>query len=376
MDDKIYTDAAYTVEFDANSVVDGDLELYVKVKYVSGNIVYNLDGGTNSALNPVDTYDAHENEIILEKPTKDGYIFIGWYVNADFTDSITKIVKGRTGDITLYCAWVKDEAPVIDVKGSITYVLNGGANAPENPTEYFYNEVTALYEPTKADYVFIGWYLTEDFSGAKITEISATQTGDITLYAKFAKEYYDITYVLNGGTNDPDNPTRYEYKVGVTSFKEATKANARFLGWYEDEALTIKVTSISVNSAKDITLYAKFENIYKITYILENGIENPNPTEFTAGTYIKLVSPVREGYTFDGWYLEDGTKVEEIIGSEYSSDITLTAKWTEGTASGGCGCGSSFDSTMLTAAVALLLVAGVCVMRLIRKKNNDKGERR
>lgn len=599
LDDKIYTDAAYTVEFDANSVVDGDLELYVKVKYVSGNIVYNLDGGTNSALNPVDTYDAHENEIILEKPTKDGYIFIGWYVNADCTDSITKIVQGRTGNITLYCAWVKDEAPVIDVKGSITYVLNGGVNATENPTEYFYNELTALYEPTKADHVFIGWYLTEDFSGGKITEISATQTGDITLYAKFAKEYYDITYVLNGGTNDssnpakyksgvgatiapatkdgdfifvgwyltedfsgekitvisdeqtgditlyakfvdryynityvlnggtnnatnpaiyeygvgaeiknathpdenqrfvgwyltedcsgeivteisatqtgnitlyakfvndnhsityvlnggtnhpdnptsfrteageivlkdpvredyvfegwysndkftgakvgkintaidtdyvlyakwtqryfgityvlnggtndPDNPTRYEYKVGITSFKNATKANARFLGWYEDEALTIKVTSISVNSAKDITLYAKFENIYKITYILEDGIENPNPTEFTAGAYIKLVSPVKEGYTFDGWYLEDGTKVEEIRGSEYSSDITLTAKWVEGTASGGSGCGSSLDSTMLTAAATLLLVACVCVMRLIRKKNNDKGERR
>ncbi|HEY8390369.1 MAG TPA: InlB B-repeat-containing protein, partial [Clostridia bacterium] len=71
---------------------------------------------------------------------------------------------------------------------TITYVLNGGTNNPENITTYqSINATFDLKDPTKEGYVFEGWYLNEDFSGEKVTSIVRGSSGDITLYAKWSK---------------------------------------------------------------------------------------------------------------------------------------------------------------------------------------------
>lgn len=48
----------------------------------SYNISYNLDGGL--ATNP-NTYTSKHSTLILNSPTKDGYEFIGWYLDSDLT---------------------------------------------------------------------------------------------------------------------------------------------------------------------------------------------------------------------------------------------------------------------------------------------------
>ena len=68
--------------------------------------------------------------ITLKDPVKPGYTFEGWYMDGEFTDEITEIPQGSTGDITLYAKWVKEG------DYTITYVLDGGTNAPENPPSY------------------------------------------------------------------------------------------------------------------------------------------------------------------------------------------------------------------------------------------------
>lgn len=42
-----------------------------------------------------------------------------------------------------------------------------------------------------------------------------------------------------------------------------------------------------------------------------------------------LPAPVREGYTFSGWYLPDGTPATEETVFDFAGDVTLTAQWTE-----------------------------------------------
>ena len=88
-------------------------------------------------------------------------------------------------------------------------------------------------------------------SGIEPTDAS----GDKTLYAKFIPNSYDIEYELDGGTNG-SNPVKYTYGTGVASFKDASKANYDFTGWYDDSSLTNKVTSIGKTETGKKTLYA------------------------------------------------------------------------------------------------------------------------
>ena len=68
----------------------------------SYEITYKLDGGTNASANPA-TYTIESDDITLSSASKDGYTFSGWQ-NAD-GETVTKIAKGTTGDITLTATW-------------------------------------------------------------------------------------------------------------------------------------------------------------------------------------------------------------------------------------------------------------------------------
>lgn len=68
-------------------------------------ISYNLNGGVNNKANP--TKYKLNTEVTLKNPTKKDNKFIGWYTDAKFKNKVTKIVKGKTGNITLYAKWEK-----------------------------------------------------------------------------------------------------------------------------------------------------------------------------------------------------------------------------------------------------------------------------
>ncbi len=63
-----------------------------------------------------------------------------------------------------------------------------------------------------------------------------------------------------------------------------------------------------------------------IEYILPEGTKNDNPVfMFTSDTDIKLLTPTRDGYTFAGWQMPDGSFVGEIPADTIK--MTVTATW-------------------------------------------------
>lgn len=68
-------------------------------------------------------------------------------------------------------------------------------------------------------------------------------------------DQYDITYVLNGGTQNDLNPTSYEAGT-TTELYDPYDDDMVFVSWYLDEALTTPVVSIGPEITGDITLYA------------------------------------------------------------------------------------------------------------------------
>ena len=87
---------------------------------------------------------------------------------------------------------------------TITYVLNDGAFDAEVPTSFEVGTGLAqLPEPKREGYTFAGWFASDTFEGEAITCISAEETADVILYAKWEEEIlpqeFNIVYDLNGG---------------------------------------------------------------------------------------------------------------------------------------------------------------------------------
>lgn len=148
---------------------------------------------------------------------------------------------------------------------------------------------------------------------------------DVFLY----RSDYNITYELNGGTNDKANPDTY-VKSDEIVFKDPVREGYHFGGWYKDSAFKNKVTGISKGSGGNITVYAKWYKIYAIMYHLNGGVNDAaNPTTYDESQTIQLKAPTREGYTFMGWYTDSAftNKVTEIVGTTGVQE--LYAKWEE-----------------------------------------------
>lgn len=199
--------------------------------------------------------------------------------------------------------------------------------------------VYAVYvEPvtTRVGGIFEGWYDNKQLIGSKIS-FPYTVSGGATLYAKWGLVAYNITYSLNGGTVDSDNPNPKTYNVeseGLT-LVQPTREGYTFSGW-SGTGLTgnnnLNVT-IPVGSIGDRTYTANWTaTVYTITINLNGGSTTPaNQTTYTiASRAITLINPTREGYIFIGWSgtdLEGNENLSVRIPSSSTGNREYTAHW-------------------------------------------------
>ena len=72
-------------------------------------ITYHLDGGTLTT--DYDGYTVESPAITLDKPTRSGYAFGGWYTNEELTgDAVTTIAQGSTDHREYWAKWIVDWA--------------------------------------------------------------------------------------------------------------------------------------------------------------------------------------------------------------------------------------------------------------------------
>ncbi len=100
-----------------------------KTKYT---VKYNTYGGTEYS----DEVYQENKEIKIDKlPKKDGYVFDGWYLDAEFTTQIDKLKIEK--DVTIYAKWVKERHPVpenLNGEDHFAYVIGypDGTVRPDN----------------------------------------------------------------------------------------------------------------------------------------------------------------------------------------------------------------------------------------------------
>jgi len=255
-------------DYDFNKPIMKDTTITALYRTIPYSIDYVLDGGNNNPDN-LDTYTIESLHIYLLTPTKLGYTFMGWYDQEEDGNRCYSIDMNSTGNKTFYARWSETEY-------LITYYLDGGINSANNIKSFTINSPDIiLYNPTKYDYDFQGWYDNPQLAGNKITQINSGTARHIDLYAKWiAVPHYSITYILNNGTNSDLNPTEYcKYYEDIT-LEPATRSGYRFLGWYDNDDFNGNpITTIYASETEEKTLYAKWDidldkdidGYYKIT---------------------------------------------------------------------------------------------------------------
>ncbi|MBO8458000.1 MAG: SUMF1/EgtB/PvdO family nonheme iron enzyme [Spirochaetes bacterium] len=217
------------------------------------------------------TGKAGETFALPETPEWEGYTLTGW------EPALPEKYPEKDTEYT--AVWVKEG------DYTITYELDGGTNAPENPESYnVETETITLKDPTKDKYDFKGWYKDAEFT-TQVTEITQGTTGNITLYAKWELVSYTITYELYGGTNAPENPAGYNVETETITLKAPVKPGYTFEGWYKDGEFTTQVTEIPQGSTGDITLYAKWVTDIEGKVFVRGGDATLNGKEVTLSSF-------------------------------------------------------------------------------------------
>lgn len=299
MGETLYTSVA------ANSEID--LDLVAKWEANEYDVTFDVDGG-DSLSDVTVTFDS---EYTLPAATKTDFVFNGWLDSDDNKVNLAGIWD-IANNTTLKADWI-----VCD--NTVSYVLNGGINNPNNPYGFDNGDVLTLNDATRVGYTFNGWFYDEELTSKFDNSVS----DDITLYASFEANTYNVTFDVNGGLSIRNTSITVTYDKAF-DLEVTSKFGYTFIGW---EVNGVLVTSELWNIDGNVELVAKYEEAdFSITYVTTGTNVISNAQGFNDGEEVLLVDPADvDGYTFVGWFYDESF-TEEFDNSKYS-DITLYAKY-------------------------------------------------
>lgn len=239
-------------------------------------------------------------------PVRDGFVFKKW--NFDFATPITS-------DVTI--------TAIFDpVYYEISFDPRLGTMSALK-LKVAYGEEVELETPVRTGYVFTGWYYGDEVVKSGVWTIMS----DVTLVAQWTNRPFVVTLDPSGGTiDDKTDPVQLEVKFGEDfTLPTPDRPGFGFGGWFNGDTL---VEGGVYEYPADLNLTARWnERSATITFV-ENGGDNKTHTE-TVPFDGELIVPVREGFTFGGWYSDEKLTVEVLSVPEEEKPVRLYAWWTE-----------------------------------------------
>lgn len=377
-----YSDAQTVSNLTAEN--NGTVTLYAQWTMGDYTISYDLAGGTLDTQNPA-SYHVESESFTLNNPTRTGYTFAGW-TGTGLTGALANVTvtKGSTGNRSYTATWTAN-------KYDVTFVYNYEDAPTSSVISQSYDAPYSFPDkPTRTGYAFTGWYTAAE--GGTLVEATTKMTAmeDHTLYAHWEPgatnytvkhwqqnvsddQYTEVTedqQSLSGMTNDPtsaqaktyegftaktieqqtivaDGSTvvsvyydrntytatwdvdgtisteNYRYGAAIHKPTDPTKEHYDFAGWLGYEAdMTM--------GAENVTFTAQWTKATYSVTLHDNGGTAGELTHYTYGTGATLPTPIRTGYTFGGWYNNEGFTGDPVtaISNTDSGNKEFWAKWT------------------------------------------------
>lgn len=209
-------------------------------------VTLELNGGTG--VRAQDFIDDGVLVLPTEIPSKEGYVFGGWFTDKECTKT-PDFGKAITSDITLYALWTEKTPVATFVFGSWTEEVKTAAKE-------------GIFTPPskkRTGYVFGGWFT--DNSLKTKADFTVKYTEDAVFYAKWTAEVYTLSYNLSDLAEYGVN-TEFTYTVEdkvTLADPSRIKDGYEFLGWEDENGES--VNEIPAGSTGDRTFKARFIGI-------------------------------------------------------------------------------------------------------------------
>lgn len=314
----VKTIKGFTQDMDANlatvteATVAADGSTVLKVYYERIKYTLTIDRDNGEAAEEVEYY--FEEAVDTVTADKPGYNFAEW---VDENGNSTEVpAKMPAEDTYIKATW---EAASFDV-----IYMDGDKVHDASSSVYGEDVYLAYADPTKAGYKFAGW---EDKNGKKPSDYASMPAEALTFYATwtertdmaYSTEIYEMDvngdYQLKSKETKTDGVTNatvtLSYDVPAGFHLDETKANALEGTIPESGMLTL------------VAYIARNEHVVKTTV---DGEVTNDKTYLFGAAIDTIADPVKVGYTFLGWYDENGDKVT-IPATMEDKDIIVEAKF-------------------------------------------------
>ncbi|MBR3595860.1 MAG: InlB B-repeat-containing protein, partial [Clostridia bacterium] len=300
--------------FTNTASMTADKTVYAKWEIASSTLTFDLNGGSMAEATTIN-YKLSDT-LTLPTPTREGYIFRGWKVTTAAGNWAENgicnggdVVTGMGGNATLTAQWTIKKYTVsfdnlIDINswnryssagtvsgiqnGGFTITSNSGAGEATSSSPYFAVEPGKSYK-IDIDIIGSGW----------------------DVYIFFCDEYGNWIDFKDGPTNRFCSSEDWDNVFTAPNNPAVVKAQIRLDANGSNNAVT-------------------FNNIrvYEDGAAVSDGVSYSAPQTYEYGSnYGTLPVPTKEGHTFIGWFLADGT-TQVTSGEEiYTENIFVYSKW-------------------------------------------------
>ena len=350
--DDVYDDGEIEIydggEFEEPPVVGVEIEpIYVTYIYGDGTEDYKQE------IIPVDGEKTYVDPL-PEIPTRTGYDFVKWSKQnsadgADFFEANDGKGEELTGDIALYAIWDAHDVTVTYSFGTPEGGYEVDEDVYELPDDKVVDFGTAgstlvegIEDPVCEGNVFDGWYVGDK----KVADYTVDTEPSIEVTAHWKLDTgYSIEYVKGIDDSDnkitlpalPENNGKLNYgdEIALEDPNPTELNGSVFMGWaYDDDPEHILTDTFAFDAdttqdgtVKKVTLTGVWELYEGFVNFYDENDELIEAKEFTyGGSVTEPTHPEKEGHTWAGWKLGDGTSfnAQKV---EFTEDVDVWASY-------------------------------------------------
>ncbi|MDD6659764.1 MAG: InlB B-repeat-containing protein [Eubacteriales bacterium] len=353
----------YTVTFDANGGTLSDVKTSYSPKFEywydsSGNKYY---PGQNAVFKSSTTLYAYysQPQLSAQSPSKTNVYFDGWY-DSKATDSYGVPTGNKytlntniTKNVTLYAMWtqsatrlfgdINNDRKIDDTDSAMAFQIFMKTITPKKTSTYFFADVNAdgIINYVKGP---DGYGVTSTvgspnvFDGDSNLILAVCRFNTVSYYEMPAVKYFTGLTVKSMSKTTYNYGEEFDYD-GIVLQSNYSNSNVHHeitddyivTGYdpYTPGKQTITIKFYQYSTTATVTVKAPS---YYLNFNANGGYVDTHSKPVTYNTsYGTLPTPVRDGYTFSGWYNTDGQKVNSSTVHNEKNDIELIAHWQKNT---------------------------------------------
>lgn len=272
--------------------------------------------------------------------TREGYDFLGWYVQGNADQSILNAYTFPTKATTLIAKWQPKTESITFNYGAASQIKSETVSGAHG-TPVGNDKAEELTGKTYSGYTLTGWTAQDG------TVVLAANTGSIvieggaTYTAIWAQNQTSLVFNAGSGANFPNNGQTKTYygSAGETlapgDLIDPVMTGKTFEGWYTKETGGDKVETFTFPDTGSVTYYAHWKDAqYTVTFNY-NGGKVGDDTSSTAtvihGQKVTNVPvPTLTGSTLQGWQnltTSEAMTADQIKEAVVTADVIYNAVW-------------------------------------------------